>query len=82
VKNFLVWVNLFRNIKINDRTIKPGSVEAKKLKEEMVKNNMWSQYLEVGLMEYCEIFTKSQPLSSVGYGSKIGLVLFIIKYSS
>jgi fumarylacetoacetate (FAA) hydrolase family protein len=35
---------------------------------------MWSQYLEVGLMKDVEVFTKAQPLSSVGFGAKIGIL--------
>eukprot|EP01080_Neovahlkampfia_damariscottae_P002190 gene2190-2054_t len=54
--------------------IKPGSEESIKLKEIFLKRNMWSQYLEVGLMKDCEVFTKAQPMSSVGYGSKIGIL--------
>mgnify|MGYP001172202944 FL=1 len=53
--------------------IVPGSKEAQKIKDFLIEENMWSQYLEVGIGPYAEIFTKSQPLSSVGFGSKIGL---------
>src|SRR5690606_24142504 len=34
---------------------------------------VWSQYLEVGIGPDAEIFTKSQPMSSVGYGADVGL---------
>jgi len=34
---------------------------------------MWSQYLEVGIGPYAEIFTKSQPMSAVGTGADIGI---------
>ncbi len=34
---------------------------------------MWSQYLEVGIGPDAEIFTKCQPMASVGYGADIGL---------
>lgn len=53
--------------------IKPGSPEAKQLKETFQKQGIWSQYLEVGLMEDCEIFTKSQPMSAIGLGHEIGI---------
>ncbi|MCF2947487.1 fumarylacetoacetate hydrolase family protein [Paraglaciecola aquimarina] len=51
----------------------PGSTEALALKEILIKENMWSQYLEVGIGPYAEVFTKSQPLSSVGLGAQVGL---------
>ncbi|KXI29677.1 fumarylacetoacetate hydrolase family protein [Paraglaciecola hydrolytica] len=51
----------------------PGSQEALELKEILIKENMWSQYLEVGIGPYAEVFTKSQPLSSVGLGAQVGL---------
>ena len=34
---------------------------------------MWSQYLEVGIGPDAEIFTKVQPMSSVGTGADIGI---------
>jgi fumarylacetoacetate (FAA) hydrolase family protein len=54
--------------------IKPGSEQANLLKSSFLKRNMWSQYLEVGLMKDVEVFTKAQPLSSVGFGAKIGIL--------
>ncbi len=53
--------------------LKPGSDEAAKLKEWLIKKNAWSQYLEVGIGPDAEIFTKSQPMSSVGTGAFAGL---------
>lgn len=55
------------------RRIKPGSAEAEKLKQALIERNMWSQYLEVGIGPYAEVFTKSQPMSSVGAGADIGI---------
>lgn len=55
------------------RHIKAGSQEAQKVKATLIKENMWSQYLEVGIGPDAEVFTKAQPLSSVGYGAKVGL---------
>jgi fumarylacetoacetate (FAA) hydrolase family protein len=46
--------------------LKPGSPEAAHLKEMLVAQGAWSQYLEVGIGPDAEIFTKSQPLSAVG----------------
>ena len=34
---------------------------------------LWSQYLEVGIGPDAEIFTKCQPMSSVGFGADVGL---------
>jgi fumarylacetoacetate (FAA) hydrolase family protein len=56
---------------IND--IKPGTAEAEALKSILQQEGLWSQYLEVGIGPYAEIFTKSQPLSSVGMGAEVGL---------
>ena len=53
--------------------IVPGSSQATALKEVMISQGMWSQYLEVGIGPDAEIFTKAQPLSAVGYGSDIGI---------
>ncbi|MDH5356255.1 MAG: fumarylacetoacetate hydrolase family protein [Gammaproteobacteria bacterium] len=54
-------------------TVVPGSEAAEKLKQALQERDMWSQYLEVGIGPYAEIFTKSQPMSSVGVGFDIGL---------
>ena len=53
--------------------IVPGSPEAEDLKEVLLARGLWSQYLEVGIGPDAEIFTKAQPLSSVGTGAEIGL---------
>lgn len=56
------------------RAIRPGSDAAAKLKEHLVAQGAWSQYLEVGIGPDAEIFTKSQPMSAVGQGSEIGIL--------
>ena len=53
--------------------LKPGSAEAMKLKEVLIAQGAWSQYLEVGIGPDAEIFTKAPPLSSVGTGADAGL---------
>lgn len=53
--------------------IRPGSPEAAKVKEKLLAQGMWSQYLEVGIGPDAEVFTKSQPLSAVGTGADIGI---------
>lgn len=53
--------------------IVPGSEEAAALKAILLAEGLWSQYLEVGLGPDVEVFTKAQPLSSVGPGDLIGI---------
>jgi fumarylacetoacetate (FAA) hydrolase family protein len=53
--------------------VKPGSPQALQLKEVLIAQGMWSQYLEVGIGVDAEIFTKSQPMSAVGTGAEIGI---------
>ena len=55
------------------RRLKPGSPEAAALKEMLVAQGAWSQYLEVGIGPDAEIFTKAQPMSAVGCGMDAGL---------
>ncbi|HEV2686251.1 MAG TPA: fumarylacetoacetate hydrolase, partial [Actinomycetota bacterium] len=54
-------------------SVRPGSPDAAKLKEVLIAQGAWSQYLEVGIGPDAEIFTKSQPMSAVGLGAEIGL---------
>ena len=53
--------------------VRPGSEQAAKLKALLIERGIWSQYLEVGIGPYAEIFTKAPPMSAVGSGSQIGL---------
>jgi len=55
------------------RSVKPGSPEAAALKSALIKDGMWSQYLEVAIGPDAEIFTKAPVLSTVGWGSEIGV---------
>ncbi len=55
------------------RSVKPGSPEAIRLKESLIKRELWSQYLEVGIGPDAEVFNKAQPLSAVGVGAEIGI---------
>ncbi|HEX6945658.1 MAG TPA: fumarylacetoacetate hydrolase family protein [Casimicrobiaceae bacterium] len=54
-------------------SVRPGSPEAARLKDALIAQHAWSQYLEVGIGPDAEIFTKSQPMSAVGTGAEIGL---------
>lgn len=60
----------------NISNIIPGSEEAELLKGFLINEGMWSQYLEVGIGPYAEVFTKSQPMSSVGIGDYVGILPF------
>lgn len=53
--------------------VHPGSEEAEKLKAALIERGMWSQYLEAGIGPYVEVFTKAQPLSTVGCGAEVGI---------
>jgi len=53
--------------------LKPGSPQAMRLKEFLLAQNAWSQYLEVGIGPDAEIFTKAPVLSAVGAGMDAGL---------
>lgn len=54
-------------------SIVPGSDEAMKLRATLLSKDLWSPYLEVGFGVDAEIFTKAQPMSSVGHGAGVGL---------
>lgn len=53
--------------------LKPGSDEAMAVKQKLIERGVWSQYLEVGIGPDAEVFTKCQPMASVGFGSDVGL---------
>ena len=60
---------------IGDRlgNVRPGSAEAAQVKSALIAEGIWSQYLEVGIGPYAEVFSKAQPLSAVGWGAPVGL---------
>ncbi len=53
--------------------IRPGSEAATRLKEHLMRQGAWSQYLEVGIGPYAEVFTKAPPMAAVGTGSQVGI---------
>ena len=55
------------------RALKPGSAQAASLKQVLIEQGAWSQYLEVGIGPDAEIFTKTTPMASVGTGMDAGL---------
>lgn len=58
----------------NLRGLVAGSEQAAKVKSLLQDMGLWSQYLEVGIGPDAEIFTKSQPMSAVGCGAKVGIL--------
>ncbi|MEW9528727.1 fumarylacetoacetate hydrolase family protein [Microbispora sp. NPDC049125] len=54
--------------------LSPGSEEAAGLKNLLVAEGAWSQYLEVGIGPDAEIFTKGQILSAVGTAVPVGVL--------
>ena len=57
----------------NLSAVKPGSEQAAQLKQALLAQGAWSQYLEVGIGPDAEVFTKSQPMSAMGTGVEVGL---------
>ncbi|HLO21009.1 MAG TPA: fumarylacetoacetate hydrolase family protein [Sphingomicrobium sp.] len=55
------------------RSVVPGTEAAARLKEALIDDGLWSQYLEVAIGPDAEIFTKTAPLASVGWGAEIGV---------
>jgi fumarylacetoacetate (FAA) hydrolase family protein len=53
--------------------VRPGSPEAMRLKDVLITQGIWSQYLEVGIGPDAEIFTKCPPMSAVGTGAEVGI---------
>ncbi len=53
--------------------VEAGSEKAADVKRLLQEMGLWSQYLEVGIGPDAEIFSKAQPMSSVGCGSLIGV---------
>lgn len=56
---------------LND--LEAGSPKTQEVKKALIAEGMWSQYLEVGIGPDAEVFTKSQPMSAVGWGAPVGL---------
>lgn len=56
------------------QALRPGSAKAAALKEYLIQEGMWSQYLEVGIGPDAEIFGKSLALASVGTGAEVGVL--------
>jgi fumarylacetoacetate (FAA) hydrolase family protein len=57
----------------NLRSVRPGSPQARRVKDVLLAEGLWSQYLEVGIGPDAEVFTKAQPMSPVGTGADVGI---------
>ncbi len=55
------------------RSVVPGSAAAAQLKDALIEEGMWSQYLEVAIGPDAEIFSKAPVLSAVGTGAPVGV---------
>lgn len=55
------------------RSVVPGSAEAEALKELLIADGLWSQYLEVAIGPYAEVFTKAPVLATVGPLADVGV---------
>jgi fumarylacetoacetate (FAA) hydrolase family protein len=55
------------------KSVEPGSEGAARLKDALVADGLWSQYLEVAIGPDAEIFTKGPTLSSMGWGDQVGV---------
>jgi fumarylacetoacetate (FAA) hydrolase family protein len=55
------------------RDIVPGSARAASVKQALIEEDLWSQYLEVGIGPDAEVFTKAPVLSAVGTGAHVGI---------
>ncbi|MEG3174604.1 fumarylacetoacetate hydrolase family protein [Sphingomonas sp. RB3P16] len=55
------------------RAVVPGSPEAAALKQALIDDGLWSQYLEVAIGPDAEVFTKAPVLATVGADAEIGI---------
>ncbi len=55
------------------KDLKPGSEQAEAVKATLIADGLWSQYLEVAIGPYAEIFTKAPVMASVGWGAAVGV---------
>src|SRR5699024_9224488 len=56
----------------NLRDIEAGSPQAAQVKQALIAEGLWSQYLEVGIGPDAEVFSKAPVLSAVGHGARVG----------
>ncbi len=51
----------------------PGSETSARLKQALISEGLWSQYLEVAIGPDAEVFTKGPLLATVGWGDYVGI---------
>jgi fumarylacetoacetate (FAA) hydrolase family protein len=68
-----IRANLAAHVGADALAVEPGSESAARLKEALIAEGLWSQYLEVAIGPDAEVFTKAPVLSSVGWGAQIGI---------
>jgi fumarylacetoacetate (FAA) hydrolase family protein len=68
-----IRANLAAKVGTDALSVEPGSDAAARLKEALIAEGLWSQYLEVAIGPDAEVFTKAPVLSSVGWGAQIGI---------
>jgi fumarylacetoacetate (FAA) hydrolase family protein len=68
-----IRANLAARVGADALAVEPGSEPAARLKEALIAEGLWSQYLEVAIGPDAEVFTKAPVLSSVGWGAQIGI---------
>jgi fumarylacetoacetate (FAA) hydrolase family protein len=68
-----IRANLAARVGVDALAVEPGSEPAARLKEALIAEGLWSQYLEVAIGPDAEVFTKAPVLSSVGWGAQIGI---------
>ena len=65
--------NLSAKVGTDALSVEPGSEAALRLKEALIAEGLWSQYLEVAIGPDAEVFTKAPVLASVGWGAQVGI---------
>jgi fumarylacetoacetate (FAA) hydrolase family protein len=68
-----IRANLSAKVGTDALSVEPGSEAAARLKEALIGEGLWSQYLEVAIGPDAEVFTKAPVLSSVGWGAQVGI---------
>lgn len=68
-----IRLNLQNRIGAELRVVRPGSEQARRLKDALIDDGLWSPYLEVAIGPDAEIFTKAAVLSAVGWGQPVGV---------
>lgn len=68
-----IRAEIAEEIGANLKDIQAGSEKAQQTKQILIEKGLWSPYLEVGIGPDAEVFSKAQPLSSMGWGADVGL---------